>query len=567
MTTVLLVKGVTQMGDCLRVPLALPVPWMRHPARTGSASGTRFLPEQDDPRIHGVIRAALCLTRALSFAMLVVFATGTPLFAQTRDFSTAQWNKAVQDGRIAEGQVVSVEGRRAFSAERTVYLQRGLGSFRLSAESQDSALKGGRVRIRGTVVSGRKGNSGPTIRVDRLEDLKSEVQEFLARRRSLKLPTAKDWLDLAAWARDRGEFFHDSELIDLARDAVDKAIELDRKALPADAPAKEVADLVVRAEKLGASEAVVSSVRHESWVRRWQAATAAGPVPLSEFTEEFARAFPIPVATVVSAASDDDLFRRYHAQPVHVYDRASPDERMRLMRLVYAESLLTVLKSRLAPGGTNAFEVAAEIEQKIPEYAAVAESIRDEALAARAAEVEKLTRSEVLSLSDDYRQREQLDRARGILETWVTLRRKKLGAEDTEGLLEVAEDYRRLLSRDDYADRLLMETWARNKNPDLAEALEKRGYRLKESRWLTQAEYDQRPEGRLERALREGRIEVGMSATQVRQALGLPVRASRFVTAALVQEVWEYGSGGTRFLVQLSRRKNDAEMTVTTVGQ
>ncbi len=560
------VKRFNQRRACLRVPLALPVPRRRHPARTGKAGDTRSVSEKRIRQFQHSTLAAPRLARGLSLAFVVVLATASPLFAQTRDFSTAQWNKAVQDGRVAEGQVVSVEGRRAFSAERTVYLQRCLGSFRLSSESQDSALKGGRVRIRGTVISPRKGNSGPIIRVDRLEDLKSEVQEFLARRRSLKLPTAKDWLDLAAWARDRGEFFHDSELIDLARDAVDKAIEIDRKLLATDAPAREFAELLSRAEKLGASEALVSSVRHEGWARRWQAASAAGPVPLNEFTDEFAQAFPIAVATVVSRV-DEDLFRRYHAQPVHIYDRASPDERMQLMRLVYASSLLTVLKSRLAPGGGNAFEIAAEIEKSIPEYATVAESIRDEALAARAAEVEKLTRSEVLSLSDDYRQRDQLDRARGILETWVTLRRKKLGPDDTEGLLEVAEDYRRLLAREDYADRLLMETWGRNKNPDLAEALEKRGYRLKENRWLTQTEYDQRPEGRLERALREGRIEVGMSATQVRQALGLPVRASRFVTAALVQEVWEYGAGGTRFLVQLSRRKNEPDLTVTTIGQ
>lgn len=512
-------------------------------------------------------RPRLSRGAVLALTFLVWLAWWNTAFAQTRDLSTSQWNQAVRDGRIVEGQVVSVEGRRAYSAEKTVYLQRCLGAFRLSDASQDSALKGARVRIRGTVVAARKGNTGPIIRVDRLDELKSEVQEYLARRRGLKLPTSKDWIELADWARDRGEFFHDSELTDLGREAVDKAMELERKGLAAsENPEKAAEALVERADQLGASEPLVASLRHESWVHRWQSAEKAGPQALNVFSEEFARAFPIQVAAIVTAANDE-LFRRYQVQPVFVYDGAEPEERAKLLRLVYATSVLSVLKSKLAADKTNAFEIAAEIERQTPEFAAVAESLRDEALASRAAEVEKLTRSEVLSLSDDYRGRNHLDQARGILETWVTLRRKRLGPDDTEGLLEVSEDYRRLLGRSDYADRLLMETWARARNPDLAEALEKRGFRLKGDRWLTQSEYDLRPEGRLERALREGRIEVGMSSAQVRQALGLPLRASRFVTAALVQEVWEYGGSGTKFVVQLSRRKNETELTVVSVGR
>ena len=125
--------------------------------------GVRMNPSHPRPRLS---RGAV-----LALTFLVWLAWWNTAFAQTRDLSTSQWNQAVRDGRIVEGQVVSVEGRRAYSAEKTVYLQRCLGAFRLSDASQDSALKGARVRIRGTVVAARKGNSGPIIRVDRLDEL------------------------------------------------------------------------------------------------------------------------------------------------------------------------------------------------------------------------------------------------------------------------------------------------------------------------------------------------------------------------------------------------------------
>ena len=114
---------------------------------------------------------------------------------------------------------------------------------------------------------------------------------------------------------------------------------------------------------------------------------------------------------------------------------------------------------------------------------------------------------------------------------------------------------------------MLNEAWTRSQNADIAEALEKLGYRKKENRWLTKAEYDQRPEGRLERSLREGRIEAGMSAAQVRKALGLPLNRTRIASSSQVVEVWEYGSAGTKFVVQLSRRKQQDDFVVTAVGQ
>ena len=499
-----------------------------------------------------------------TIALVIVLASSAQAQAQNRDYSTVEWNTAVEAGKVVEGQSVSVEGRRAYTADRTVFLQRALGGFRLSPQVLDSSAKGSRIRLRGKVVSARVGRQGPVVRVEELQILPTEVAEFYTRRRALKLPTADDWKTLAAWARDRGEFFKDADLLDLAEDAIRKAIEVDRKAIP-EKDGDALFRLADEAGRLGASAAYQNELRHDGWARRWKAARSEGSAEQERFAASFAAEHPEALSPL--AEPIDELFKRYLYQPVSVHASANPDERMKLARAVYVDVVFAALKQRVEPGAANGFVIAAEIDSRLPEHRLEAEALRDQALATRAAEVEKLTRSEVLALAADYRNREQLPQAQGVIESWLSLRRKRLAAEDTEGLLQLADDYRTLLSRSEFADRMLIEAWTRSQNADIAEALEKLGYRKKENRWLTKAEYDQRPEGRLERSLREGRIEAGMSAAQVRKALGLPLNRTRIASSSQVVEVWEYGSAGTKFVVQLSRRKQQDDFVVTAVGQ
>jgi hypothetical protein len=264
-----------------------------------------------------------------------------------------------------------------------------------------------------------------------------------------------------------------------------------------------------------------------------------------------------------------DLWKRYELSAQETYAAADPAGRQRIHRLLYVDVLLRAITPRLAADGSNGFEIADEIDRLIPEQHAVAEKFRDRALAARAAEVEKLTRSQMLDLREQYRERGQTQVAGRLIESWLTLRIRALEPDDTEGLLELTEDYRRLLKRDDLADRMLIEGWRRNpKASDLVERLDKAGWRLVEGSWITESDFANRPEGRLDRAIRAGLVEHGMTLAQVRRSRGKPDSLSRSVTAGQVTELWSYAvSNESHLIVRFVKRPGQEEATVADVTQ
>lgn len=510
----------------------------------------------------------MTLVCATWFALLV---NPVAALAQAKHYAPAEWNQTVDAGGIREGMRVSVEGRRAYGIDRVVHLQRVQGVFRLKASIVDTSTKSSRLLMTGRVIGAKVGRTGPIIDVEKMEVLPSEASEHLARRREIRTPTPELWRNLGLWTRDLGEFYHDPELLDLADEVFGRGIAIERKGL-LDTDVDGLLKLAERARRDRLDESVVTSLKHEAWFRRWRVALKGGGAEADQFCADFAAAFPEALLAANSPdgtpAPTDQVFIRYTVNPTGVYDAAPRHEQAGLVRRVYVDTVLHTLKSRLEATFSNGFEIAAEIDRRIPEHSAYAEELREKTLASRAAEVDKLTRKEVLDLAQDYRARGQQPQAQGVIEAWLTLRAKQLPADDTEGLLRIADDYRTLLERPKAADKLLIEAWAKHANPDVTAAIERAGYRLKGKQWLTAEEYNNRPEGRLEKALREGRIEAGMSAEQVTQSLGQPAARTRLITLGQTLEVWTYGgSGGASVVVQLGRRRRQDELRVTAVGK
>ena len=111
---------------------------------------------------------------------------------------------------------------------------------------------------------------------------------------------------------------------------------------------------------------------------------------------------------------------------------------------------------------------------------------------------------------------------------------------------------------------------AHSRYPDseeLVARLEKLGYRYRDNRWLTAAEFQKLPEGRIEQAIRDGRVEAGMTAGQVLKSLGQPLSSTRIATAGQVQEVWIYGQSGSSLVLNLTRALPAAESRVTSIAR
>lgn len=460
------------------------------------------------------------------------------------------------------GAEIAVEGRVAVIGAKSLQFRNCTIPFRSEEELTVNGRKPANAEVTGEMTHevGRY-----VFQIRSLQVLPSDLETFVERKRRIRTESPPaTWYTLADWAEQRGNFYKDHELLARADEARRQGVHLERQSAR-DRP-RELLALAERVKKMDLPDSVRGSIVHEAYHALWKDSRTSPPEKLEPLAKELADNLPGSLDPL--RVSETKLVGEYVAKPLEVYDAADDATRRKLHRFLYAEVLQRFLNAKLAVDASNGFEVADLIEKQIPEHHSLAESLRDKALASRAAEIEKLPRRELLALRDQYLAREQPKQAEQVVESWLTLRRRRLAPDDTEGLLQLADEYRTLLKRADMADRLLLEAWQRNPAPEVAEQLQRYGYRQKDGKWLTLAEFNARPEERLEQALREGRIEKGMTGRQVRRGLGEPLSLTRTATAGQVSEIWSYSQiDKTRLTVHLVKRRGQEDLHVIEVTQ
>src|SRR5262245_16575417 len=457
---------------------------------------------------------------ALRAAATCALLAGAAVQAQAEALSMMQFNDKVEQWRIAEQEppplTYIVEGRFAASSSELVRLKGAKHvEFLLKAPLPVLSSKSSNLEVTGKLHY-KKASREFTFEVTSVREVPGDLDRFYELRRKLREQPAEKWYELGRWARDRGVFYNDHEMLKRSEEALQKGFELERKALAKDHP-EELLQLVAKARKMQLGSAIRGELAHEAF--QLLCARSAGR-PVADLKSLAGRmAGSLPGCTEPSFLPED-LATKYKARPLETYASADKYTRKKLHRVLYSDLLLRTITPGLAADGSNGFEIAAQIDREVPEQHSLAESFRNQALQAQAKDVENLTRSQMLDLADRYRGRQQTKEAEKLIETWLTLRLRALDPDDTEGLLELTEDFRRLLKRDDQANRLLIDAWKRNpRAKDVIERLEKDGYRLDGDNWLSAAEFENRPEGKIERAIRASRVEPGMTPSQVRRSL------------------------------------------------
>jgi len=493
----------------------------------------------------------------------------TSAIAQADPLSVKELNDKVQawkaEAKPPPPLTLQVEGRVSLYSGQRLLLRNSSIPFLSKTDLPLLAHKVSNVEATGKVVYDSRTREY-TFEVSAVREVASDVERFHEKRRQLRQAPAEDWYALGEWAASRGEFYKDDDLLARSEEAFQRGLEMERKSHARhDAP--ELLKLAAKARDYHVAAAIGQELTHEAY-RLLRDGSRNLPLPgLEELARQMAR--DLPGATDPLPFWPADFWKKYELSALETYAAADPAGRRRIHRLLYADVLLRTITPRLAADGSNGFEIADEIDRLIPEQHALAGTFRDRALAARAAEVEKLTRSQMLDLREQYRERGQNQIAERLIESWLTLRVRALEPDDSEALLELTEDYRRLLKRDDLADRLLIEGWRRNpKASDLVERLDKAGWRLVEGIWMTEADFASRPEGRLDKAIRAGLVEHGMTATQVRRSRGKPDSLARSMTAGQISELWTYTvSNESHLIVRFVKRPGQEEPTVADVTQ
>src|SRR5262249_46816826 len=187
----------------------------------------------------------------------------------------------------------------------------------------------------------------------------SDLDRYYDLRRKMREPTAEKWYELGRWARSRGTFYDDRELLAQSEQAFRKGFELERKAVAKNDP-EALLQLAAKARKMQLGTNLSEELAHEAFHQmavssadQLAADLKALAARMSEVLADCRKRLRIP--------PDEQLVKNYKARPLETYSSANYSTRRILHRLLYSEVILRTITPDLAADGSNGFEVAAQI--------------------------------------------------------------------------------------------------------------------------------------------------------------------------------------------------------------
>lgn len=397
-----------------------------------------------------------------------------------------------------------------------------------------------------------------------LKRLDSDLNTFKKRKTALRGKDPVEWYKLAEWAAGRSKFYDDEELAAKAVSALERAIDAERRTIPAN-DGDALYKLAVKAKDLGVSTDLELELMHVAYRVQWKQAKTPDAKTLWNLAEQITK--DLSGSEKPLEPPQPKLSERYAFDPVDVYRQADLPTRKKLNRVFYGEVALAAILKNASADGSNGFAVAADIDKHLPERHELAETYRDNELKYKLADVGTLKKSQAVELAGQFRKRKQPKLAKQTFQDWLTAKKQRLRKDDGAGLMQLAEEYHNLLEDDERAGKLLLEAAALSPNsPEITERLQKLGYEKKNGRWLSARVAKSTPFDAAAEALRNG-----MTPAQVRSIMGgAPTFIAKSASSRHISEVWIYGERNTsRHAIhfQRYRRKANAEAEVVGISQ
>jgi hypothetical protein len=366
---------------------------------------------------------------------------------------------------------------------------------------------------------------------------------------------------LSDWASRRGSFYDDDLLREKATEANRMGVRMARRRAAGDLKAlREVARLVA-SRGLGLSEQ--QAVEHEALRLELKAARGSTP-DLEALRDRIGRG--LPGSRDTKNRPSELLANRYRADPVAVYDRANPAERLRLHRGLYTGLVIGLITSRARADGTSGYQVAATIRREVPEAADEAARWEGLALDADLGRSAEMSRGELDRLLARLKAAGRAAEADSAVEGWLAARREKLLAEGVAGRLRWADLVLSLKNDRRQAVAILID--ADRLKPDdreVAERLDQLGYSKQDGKWVRVRADSTRVPRRVSVPLG---VRVGMSGKRLLAAMGTPRQITRSATKRSFSEIWVYGEpAGSRIAVHLIRSREDGTASVRGISQ
>jgi hypothetical protein len=489
-----------------------------------------------------------------------LLASSSPGFAQTlapASTSVQEFVEARERWPRLVGQPLSIEGRYNALSGSTLRFAGCDLPFELTVPFNKPRGDSHNVQVKGQLVS-RDG--ALVFVVTQVIPRPGDLDLFRSEQALLSSMNVEAWLELGQRVRRRGEFYDDQELQQLGIEILETGITIAEERIPAD-DAEALHELAGRVQRLGLSERLRLQLVHDGLRVEYQSLMQSGG-KLNRLLERVAQLLPgsgRPLVSLLKSLQED-----YRAAPRAVYRVADDETRKRIDRLLYAEIAEKILTADAASDGRNGYAIASRLTRDLPEFTELADSYRLRELAHTEARLPHISRNDLLVLTGRYEQRGEADRAQAAKRRWLKSQEAAATRDGPQQLMDLAEEYLNLLGEEAEAARLVRAAYAQN--PQLAEAAE----------WLTSRGHDLTPRAGEERqpgsdardpfaeAIRDGRVQIGMTGAQVRATLGAPPSTVvRMASAGRVSEVWVFAEHGIS--VQLTRRPHESEPAVTRI--
>ncbi|MFN0198419.1 MAG: hypothetical protein ACKVT0_16865 [Planctomycetaceae bacterium] len=471
---------------------------------------------------------------------------------------------------------VRLEGRYASISSKALRLQGSDLAFRSAKQlvkPDDTAT----IEVVGHLV---RENNRYTFVVDRISPLPHELIRYERMVSKIDFKKGEDWHAVGEWLKRRGEFYDDSDLKKKAMEAFQKEFAVDLRSVKIDDLGGRL-KLADKVTKLGLPESLREEVVHEAYYKQWEliskqilAARKANQPPqakiilaIQDLAEQIAR--DLPGSNEPLNPPQPDLLKQYFDDPTAAYLKADGEQRRLLHRFLYAEMRKTMIVREAEIDRTKGYQAAGRIEKELPDYIHLAEELRKMQLTWEQTQLGTYSRRQVLDLVQKFRDRQQEEDAKSTLTSWLDIRQSRLRDDDAAEHIRLSEDYFNLLHDEKQTADLLIKAYRLTPTEeDISKRLVQLGLVLKEGNWIWTRDLADPVLAARERAIREGRVETGMSRQQVRRSLGSPTVISRVRSSRQVDEVWMYRLGTETLLaVQFSIDGRNKEPTAVSISE
>ena len=338
---------------------------------------------------------------------------------------------------------------------------------------------------------------------------------------------------LGQWTSRRAKFYSDQKLDELAATIFRQGVRSERRQMKRN-DALGLYQLAERIQTLQLGEDLRLELVHEAlWIQR---RTSRDQLVVRRSIRERLDGAETPLRPALPKLQD-----RYLRDPIQVYVGTPASERAKLHRILYYDVEREIIESRARADKSNGKQIAAELEQRAPELHALAEKYVDGELNYRLRAIPEADRNSMLELSEEFRKRNQLQKSRDVMRSWIESRETEWRKAGPSGLIRLADEYRQLMEDRETAVALLKQAYDQTKGAEEVEKkLNQLGVFRSGKQWSTTRQPRRKPEDNATSDAGQGLVRVGMTRQQVIAALGQPDVRIRIVATDEINEIWNY---------------------------